>query len=317
MRQIGLDLVRVTEAAAIAASKWVGSGQKELADKAATDAMRDRLNRLEFCAVIAIGEGKKDESYGLYEGELVGQIAAKAEMEQFRDALHRKNPCYEIAVDPIEGTRPVVTSGPEAISTLAIAEKGGLYHTDEFYMMKLAYNQRIKDRVTLSLEDPIERTIELTSIATGKEASEIMVCVLDRDRHTDIVSKLRERGVRIKLIQDCDVSGAIATCLPDSGIDLLYGIGGAPEAVISACAIKCLHGGFQARVVESTTWKEKGRTLYIDDLIKSECVFAATGITPGSILDGVICTKHGKITHSIFMRSQSGTIRNIATRHGN
>ncbi len=306
MRHINLDLVRVTEAAAIAGAAWVGRGDKESADKAATEAMRERLNQMDFAGKIMIGEGKKDNSYGLYYGEEVGKLAGD-----------KKKKTYELAVDPIDGTRPTVTSGPEAMSVIAVAEEGALFSTEEFYMDKLAYGPEIAGKVQLKLLDPLEVTIKKVSQATGKEPSKIMVCLLDRPRHEKIVNELRKIGVRIKLIQDCDVSGAIATCLPDSGIDLLCGIGGAPEGVITACAMKCLRGGFQARVVRKDLTIPDPKVYSIDELAKGHCAFAASGVTNGSLLRGVRFTSQGPVTNSVFMRSESGTVRWFTVYHGN
>lgn len=304
MKHVSLEIVRATEAAAIAASKWIGSGNKELADKDATDAMRDRLNKIDFRAKSILCEGKKDKSFGFEDFEIFG--------------LANYGQIYDLAVDPIEGTTPTVTSGPEAISTMAIAEQDSLIRLDCFYVNKLAYSKSIKDKVKLNINDAIEATCNKISKATNKPLSQIMVCVLNRPRHQKIIDRLRVVGVRIKLIQDCDVSGAIATCLPDSGIDLLYGIGGAPEAVISAAAIKCLGGDFQIKIVdESNNWDEKGDVLEINDLVKGSCAFIASGITNGSILKGVRFTERGPITNSVFMRSESQTIRWLTTEHGN
>lgn len=305
MREINLDLVRVTEAAAIAASQWIGSGDKISADKAATQAMRERLNGLDFTGRIVIGEGKKDESYGLFTGERVGKPSPGS-------------PILDIAVDPIEGTRPTVTSGPEATSVLAVAEQGALFETGEFYMNKLAYGPLIAAKAKLNLLDPIKVTIQKVCEATGKQATKIKVCILDRPRHEKIIAELRGLGVRIQLIQDCDVSGAIASSMPESGIDLLCGIGGAPEGVVTACAMKCLRGGFQAQVINQKTLEVVDPKVYtIDDLVRGECVFAATGITHGSLLKGVRYTSLGAVTHSVFMRSESGTLRWITAHHGN
>lgn len=303
MRHINMDVVRVTEAAAIAAAAWVGSGDKMAADKAATDAMRERLNKVDFHAKIIIGEGIKDGSFGLFAGEFVGKSS---------DAK-----TYEIAVDPIEGTRPTVTSGPEALSVITVAEEGGLYETGEFYMNKLAYGPQIASKTKLSIKDPVSVTIDKVSKATGKKTSQIMVCILDRPRHAELIAQLRKIGVRIKIIQDCDVSGAIATGLPPSGIDLLLGVGGAPEAVIAASALKCLRGDFQAQLADTSGKVSNPKVIGMDELVKTECAFAATGITAGSLLNGVRYISTGAVTSSVFMRSESGTIRWITTYHGN
>ncbi len=301
-----LDFVRVTEAAAIAASAWIGTGDKLSADKAATDAMRDRLNHVPFSGKIVIGEGKKDHSYGLFSGDRVGE---------FRNSSAEQ--CYELAVDPIDGTRPTVTSGPEALSVLAIAEEKALFHTEEFYMHKLAYGPSVAKHVNLDINAPIEEIIKKFSKCTGKDPEKIVVCLLDRDRHTDYIKRLRKIGVRTKLIQDCDVSGAIATCLPDSGIDLLYGVGGAPEAVISACAMKCLKGGFKAQMASPEGKVLNDKVYSIEDMVVGDCAFAATGITNGSLLRGVRFTSRGPVTNSVVMRSGTGTVRWLTAYHGN
>lgn len=306
MKDISLDLIRITEAAAIAASAWIGSGDKESADREATEAMRERLNQMDFSAKVVMGEGKKDNSYGLFAGEKLGKLAQEAAVKG-----------YELAVDPIDGTRPTVTSGPEAVSVIAVGEEGSLFSTDEFYMNKLAYGPEIASRTRLDLTEPMAKTIERVSRATGKDVSKIMVCILDRPRHEKLVAELRGIGVRVKLIQDCDISGAIACCLPESGIDLLCGIGGAPEGVIAACAMKCLRGGLRAQVVTKEGKAADPKIYSIEDLVRGPCVFAATGVTNGSLLKGVRFTSHGPVTHSVFMRSESGTVRWLTVYHGN
>jgi len=306
MKLLGLDLVRSTENAAIAASHWIGSGDKLEADKAATEAIRRRLNKMDFRGKIAIGEGIKDGSYGLYCGEHVGF---------YKDDDDRA--AIDIAVDPIEGTRPTVTSGPEAMSTIAVADEGSMFRTEQFYMNKLAFGPFIAKTVQLNINDPIERTIQLVSLANGKKITDIMVCILDRPRHVEVIERMRKLGVRIKLIQDCDVSGAIAACLPDRGIDLLYGAGGSPEAVLTACAVKCLGGGFQAQLCDKDGKILDDKVYRQDDLVVGNCVFAATGITDGSLLKGVRFSEFGPITNSVFMRSESGTVRWLTSYHGN
>lgn len=310
MRHISLDLIRVTEAAAISASKWIGSGNKELADKAATDAMRDRLNRMDFAGKIVIGEGEKDKSYGLFTGEEVGRKWSVR-------GNHETPRVYEIAVDPIEGTTPTVTAGPEAIATMAVASEGAMFTTPRFYADKLAYGPKIASKVTLRLDDPIERTVELVSVATGKKFENIVACVLNRPRHDDLIARLRNLGVRIKLIQDCDVSGAVAACIRGNTVDFLVGIGGAPEAVISACAIKCLGGDFQCQIaLRDKDWKREGPVMGLEDLVRGPCIFVATGITDGGMLNGVTWN-NGPVTNSVFMRSESGTVRWLTVNHGN
>lgn len=302
MKHIALDLVRVTEAAAIAASRFIGSGDKIGADEAATIAMRDRLSKLDDCLEVKIGEWEKDKSVGLVVGE--------------RNKPDTP-PLFDLAVDPIEGTRPTVTSGPEAISTVGVANIGCLWSTKEFYTMKLAYGPAIASRVRLRLQDPLEKIVERAAFALDKKISNLMVCILDRPRHKKYIECLRMMGTRIKLIQDCDVSGSIAACFTDRGIDLLYGVGGAPECVLSACAIKCLRGDLQAMVTDDNCNPLDGRVLELEDLVKGDCCYTATGITDGSLLKGVRFTSQGAVTNSVSMRSQSGTVRWLTTHHGN
>lgn len=310
MNQLSMDLVRVTEAAAIAASSWIGTGEKEEADKAATEAMRERLNRIDFAARIVIGEGEKDKSHGLFCGEVVGGR---------RDQYARgEGHTYEICVDPIEGTRPTVTSGPEALSVLGVADfDGAMMSFKNFYALKLAYGPRIARQAEVYVDAPLAENICKASRALGKSVDKIVVCVLDRPRHRGIIDELRRIGTRIKLIQDCDVSGAVATCLPDSGVDLYFGVGGTPEAVIAACAMKCLGGKIQAQLADNDGRPEPGRIYTTEELVRGDCVFVATGITNGSLLRGVRYTERGAVTHSVFMRSQSGTIRWLRAEHGN
>jgi fructose-1,6-bisphosphatase II len=203
------------------------------------------------------------------------------------------------------------------MSVLAVAEEGAMFSTQEYYMDKLAYGPEIAQKIELNLKDPLPRTIKKVALVTGKEISNIMVCILDRPRHEKLIAELREIGARIKLIQDCDVSGAIACCLPDSGIDLLCGIGGAPEGVITACAMKCLKGGFQAQVVRKDCTIADPRVYSIEELVQGPCAFAASGITNGSLLKGVRFTNQGPVTNSVFMRSESHTVRWLTVYHGN
>lgn len=313
MQNYHLDLVRVTEAGAISAAEWVGRGNKLAADRAAVESMRDRLNRMPFTAEIAIGEGKKDESFGLYDGEIVGS-----------EAIHSERPMYSIAVDPIEGTTPTAKGGYEAMSVIALAARGHFFETECFYMNKLAVGPRVVkwERETgrrLSLTDPLETTIRLASEALGKPISRIAVCLLDRPRHAKMITELRALGCRIKLISDCDVSAGVAVCRPDSGIDLSLGIGGAPEGVITAAALKCLGGSIQCQLYDKKgddAVKADDRVLEVEELARGDVMFCATGITNGSLLRGVESGER-LITHSVAMRSASGTVRWITTEHGN
>tara|TARA_R110000803_G_scaffold109532_2_gene177933 strand:+ start:721 stop:1653 length:933 start_codon:yes stop_codon:yes gene_type:complete len=309
MRQISLDLIRVTEAAAIAASEWVGSGEKIQADHAAVKAMRNRLNSLNFSAVIAIGEGKKDKAPGLFDGERVGTLN-----RDFADYSE-----YTIAVDPIDGTTEVANGGAGAVSVMAVAKENSLYKTEEHYMMKVAVNKVAKLYFDSVHRKPI-LSLELPEILTGlskalnKPKDSLTICVMERPRHEDLIAELRANKCRVKLIRNCDVSASIAACLPDKEIDMYYGIGGAPEAVISAAATKCLGGQFEAKHLDS---KE---VLCMDRLVTGPCVFVATGITSGMLLEGVHYKDHRKgqpTTSSVFMRSESGTVRWLSTYHNN
>ena len=307
MNQLSMDFVRVTEAAAIAASAWIGTGEKEEADRAATEEMRDRLNRLDFAAEVVIGEGKKDASHGLFCGEVVGS----------RRDLRGADPRYTICVDPIEGTRPTVTSGPEALSVLGVAAAGSLLASERFYGLKLAYGPRIAQQGEPPVDAPLGEILAAASRALNRPVDKIVVCILDRPRHKGMIEELRRLGARIKLIQDCDVSGALATCRPDSGVDLLYGVGGVPEGVITACAMKCLGGRIQMQMADDDGRVQPGRIYAGNDMVRGDCIFAATGITDGSLLRGVRFTERGPVTHSVFMRSASGTVRWLTTEHGN
>jgi fructose-1,6-bisphosphatase II len=309
-----LELVRATEEAAIAASKWVGGGDKLAADKAATEAMRHRLNKIPEIGKIVIGEGKKDNSHGLFSGELVGYYPRPYTGQ----GSPTDYPSYDIAVDPIDGTRPTANGGPEAMSVMAASQPGTMWSTEYFYMKKLAYGPRVAaSSCCPRINDPIEKIIMDVAVALGKETNQLTVCILDRPRHLALVEKIRDYGVRIKLIMDCDISGAIAVCRPDSGIDLLVGAGGAPEAVITACAMKCLKGGLQAVICDQDMQVIEERVYETDDLVKGPCAFAATGITDGSLLKGVRMTPDGITTQSVYMRSESGTVRWLTTVHGN
>jgi len=301
LKNIGLEMVRVTEAAAISASRWVGSGDKIAADTAAVDAMRKRLDSLNIRAEIKIGEGKKDKSAGLFQGEFVGSGP---------DLL------YDIAVDPIEGTTPTAEGGPEALSVMAFSGHNTMFTTEAHYMLKLACGPRLA-KAGLSLEHPLDYNLKLAADWLNKPLNQLTVCMLKRPRHDVFVAVARKLGVRLKLIQDCDVSAGIAACLPDSGIDIQYGIGGAPEAVITAAAIKCMGGHFQGQVWpnDCPDWGEP--ILGIEDLVAGPCCFVGTGITNGSMLKGVRWDGRGPITHSVFMRSNSGTVRFIESWHGN
>lgn len=317
MKHIHLDMVRVTEAAAIAASQQVGRGDKIAADYAATEAMRDRLNKLDFAGKIVIGEGKKDNAPGLFADEMVGTYWHRVASSASSPAEDVSQPhYYDIAVDPLEGTTPTARGGYEAMSVVAVGDQGSLFSSHDFYMNKLAVGPKIASKVDLNVTDPITRTIRLVSLATDKPPTKITVCVLDRPRHTDIVAELRHLGCRIRFIQDCDVSGALATALPESGIDLYVGIGGTPEGVIAACALKCMGGMLQGMLCGKDGEPVDGTVLKMEDLAKGSVMFCATGVTDGSLLKGVRYTADHIITNSVLMRSESGTVRWITGQHG-
>jgi len=304
-----LDLVRVTEAGAISASKFIGSGDKLAADGAATEAMKKRMEFASWTGIVKIGEGRKDDAPGLFCGDVVGRNWREDDATR-----------YEIAIDPVDGTTQTVNGGTEAISVIAIAKPGMMWDgmvdgKEQFYMLKLAFGPSLME-AKLKITDPLEEIIFRCSKALHKPIDRLMVCMLNRPRHKVWIDLMRKMGVRIKLIQDCDVSGAIATCRPESGVDLYYGIGGAPEAVLAASALRCLGGDFQAIAADGDA-NISGKVFNISDLINGPCAFAATGILDGSMLKGVRVENGKYVTHSVFMRSESGTVRWITTNHGN
>lgn len=316
MKNHHLDIIRATEAAAISAAEWVGRGNKELADKAATDAMRSRLDDIDFRAQIAIGEGIKDGSFGLFEGDLVGSAFC-----DLRNNLDRPGDVeYDIAVDPIEGTTPTAKGGYEAMAVLAMGNVGSLYKTDVFYMDKIAVGPKVAAKAQIDLKNPASANVGMVAAALGKSPEHVTVCVLDRERTKPLVEELRKIGCRIKFISDCDVTACIATCVPDSGVDMYWSVGGTPEAVIAASAMKCMGGFLQCREVEKS---DKGNlvhtsdSMHINDLAEGEVMFTATGITDGKFLKGVRFTSNGPVTSSVSMRSESGTVRWLTTEHGN
>jgi len=320
MKNIHLDLVRVTEAGAVAAGAYVGRGDKEGADKAATDAMRMRLNRIDFAGRVVIGEGKKDKSFGLYDGEIVGQLGLlHSESQEIKDKdIQLVKPQYwDIATDPIEGTTPTAKGGYEAMSVIALAPEGKFLSTECFYMKKIAYGPEVARRVKIKVTDDVLSTMRIVALALDKPIDKVTACILDRPRHESIVCELRKIGCRIKFIQDCDVTACIATCLPESGIDVYLGTGGSPEGVIAAAAVKCMGGFMQGMLVETDGTIADDKIYELEDLAGGDVLFAATGITDGLLLKGVRFTSRGPVTHSIAMRSESGTIRKIETTHGN
>ena len=308
--ELVLEFVRVTEAAAIAASEWIGKGQKKLADHAATEAMRTRFSSMGIKGKVVIGEGEKDEAPMLYIGEEVGS---------------GEGPEIDIAVDPIEGTNSVAYGYPNSISVFAAGPKGTLLHAPDTYMDKISVCPEAADS-GVHLDNSVKDNLERVAKACGKKVKEVTVVVLERPRHEKLIKEVREAGARVRLISDGDVAGAMAPCLPESGIDVLMGIGGAPEGVISTAAVKCFGGFFQGRLApKNDEHAERARKMGVDpekllemeDLAKGDdLVFAATGIVEGPILKGVTGTGFGNVTtHSLVMRTKTNTVRFIEAHH--
>jgi len=307
-RNLALELVRVTEAAAMGAGRWIGRGDKNAADQGAVDAMRTMLDTVPMDGVVVIGEGEKDEAPMLYNGEEVG---------------NGEGPEVDVAVDPLEGTRLTALGQPNAIAVIAVAERGTmLFPGAAFYMEKIAVGPAAIDAIDIE-RSPTENVVAVAE-ALGKTPREVDVVVLERERHDELIAELRAAGARVRLVRDGDVAPAIAAAQPGTGVDMLYGIGGTPEGVISAAALKCVGGGIQGRLWprnddERTKLLDAGldpaRVLRTNDLVSGEDVFvAATGVTTGSLLQGVRYTPGGAVTDSIVMRSRSGTVRRVVAQ---
>ena len=308
-RNLALELVRVTEAGALGAARWIGRGQKESADQAAVDAMRVVLDSVSMRGCVVIGEGEKDEAPMLYNGEDVGDGTG---------------PEVDVAVDPLEGTRLTALGQPNAITVIALAERGTIFFPGAaVYMEKIAAGPDAIGVVDITAT-PTENVARVAE-ALHETPRDVHVVVLERDRHSELIEELRGAGARVHLIRDGDVAPAIAAAQPGTGVDLLYGIGGTPEGVISAAALKCVGGGIQGRLWprdddERQKLVDAGldpaRVLTTDDLVRGDDVFvAATGVTSGALLRGVRYTPGGAITDSIVMRSRSGTVRRIEAQH--
>jgi fructose-1,6-bisphosphatase II len=308
-RNLAMELVRVTEAAAMAAGRWVGRGDKNGADDAAVEAMRMLVQSVSMNGIVVIGEGEKDDAPMLYNGERVGT---------------GEGPEVDVAVDPIDGTTLTSKGMPNALAVLAVAERGTMFDPSAvFYMEKLAAGPETADVVDITA--PIAENIRRVAKAKGEGVEDVTVCILDRPRHEAMVKEIREAGARIKFITDGDVAGAIMAARPGTGVDLLLGIGGTPEGIIVACAMKCLGGVIQGRLwptddAERQRALDAGhdldRVLTTDELVTSDNVFfVATGVTDGELLQGVRYRGGGATTHSIVMRSKSGTIREITSEH--
>jgi fructose-1,6-bisphosphatase II len=307
-RNLAVELVRVTEAAALAAARWIGRGEKNAADQAAVDAMRLMLRTVEMDGVVVIGEGEKDEAPMLYNGEHVGA---------------GRGPQVDVAVDPLEGTVLTALGQPNALSVIAVSERGTMLYPETFYMEKLAVGALAVDAIDITCT-PTEN-VERVAEALEKSARDVVVVVLDRDRNAALIEELRGLGARLHLIPHGDTAPAIAAARRGSGVDMVMGIGGGTEGVIAAAALKCLGGAMQARLwprdeLERTHLVELGidpaTVLFTDDLVAGQDVFvAATGVTSGSLLDGVLYNGEGAVTESVVMRSRSGTVRKISAEH--
>jgi fructose-1,6-bisphosphatase II len=308
-RNLALELVRVTEAAALAAGRWIGRGDKEAADQAAVDAMRLMLDTVAMNGIVVIGEGEKDKAPMLYNGEEIGSGSG---------------PAVDVAVDPLEGTRLTSLGMPNAIAVIAVAERGTMFFPGAaVYMDKIACGPEAADAI--DIEAPAAENVRRVAKAKGIKPSEIVVVVLDRDRHEQLIADLRAAEAKVHLITDGDVAPAVAASQPGTGVDLLMGIGGTPEGVIAAAAVKCIGGAVQGKLAPRNdeersalveTGYEVDRVLLTDDLVAGHDVFvAATGVTSGALLRGVRYTKDGAVTDSIVMRSRSGTVRRIEATH--
>ena len=319
-RVLVLELVRVTEAAAVAASELIGRGDEKAADAAAVEAMRRAFDTLYMDGTVVIGEGERDEAPMLYIGEKVGSATGRGD----EDA-----PKIDIALDPLEGTTITAKAGPNALAVLAAAEEGCLLNAPDVYMEKLAVGPGYPESI-ISLEKSVAENVQAVAEAKGVEAKDIIVCVLDRPRHADIIGQLRDLGCGVVLIGDGDVAGVIATTDPDTTIDMYMGTGGAPEGVLAAAALRCVGGQFNGRLVfrnaderaRAQKWgiEDLDRIYKLEDLAKGDCIFAATGVTSGSLLDGVKRLRRPKggtvmTTESVVMRASSGTVRWVRGEH--
>jgi len=309
-RNLALELVRVTEAAAIAASHWIGRGQKNEADGAAVEAMRKAFDAVAIDGTVVIGEGEMDEAPMLFIGEKVGAGGVP----------------MDIAVDPLEGTSLTAKAGPNAMATLALAERGNFLHAPDIYMDKIAVGGGLPPGL-INLDDSVANNLRNLAKAKKCDISDLMACLLDRERHEELIARCREAGARVMLISDGDVAGVIATALPESQIDIYLGSGGAPEGVLSAAALRCVGGQMQGRLlyendeqiarVRAMGHADPKRCFAVDEMARGDVMFAATGVTTGAMLRGVKWG-HGDavaVTHSMVMRSRSGTVRFIEAHH--
>ena len=307
-RNLALELVRVTEAAAIAASSWIGLGKKNEADGAAVEAMRRAFDQVAISGTVVIGEGEMDEAPMLFIGEKVGA----------------GGPPMDIAVDPLEGTTLTSKGGPSALAVVALAERGNFLHAPDIYMDKIAVGGGLPDGV-VDLDASVGKNLSELAKAKKRHVSDLMACILDRDRHKEIIAKVREAGARIMLISDGDVAGVVATATPESEIDIYLGSGGAPEGVLAAAALRCIGGQMQGRLLfenqeQVQRVKDMGnpdprRKFTLEEMAKGDVMFACTGVTSGPMLRGVKRFGQGAVTHSMVMRSKSGTVRFVEAHH--
>jgi fructose-1,6-bisphosphatase II / sedoheptulose-1,7-bisphosphatase len=311
-RVLVLEMVRVTEAAAIAASRLIGRGDEKAADAAAVQAMRLAFNDLYMDGTIVIGEGERDETPMLYNGEKVGSAIGTG-------------PKIDIALDPLEGTTITAKAGPNALAVLAIAEEGGLLNAPDVYMEKLAVGPGYPDGV-IDLDKSVQDNVEAVAAAKGVDPHEVIVCVLDRPRHEKLIAQLRAIGCGVMLIPDGDIAGVIATTDPETGIDIYMGSGGAPEGVLACAALRCVGGQFKGRLLfrndderlRARKWgiTDLDRIYDLNDLARGDCIFAATGVTDGSLLGGVKRMPGGRVTtQSVVMRASTGTVRWVKGEH--
>jgi|TARA_R110001599_G_scaffold12725_6_gene59261 fructose-1,6-bisphosphatase II / sedoheptulose-1,7-bisphosphatase len=307
-RNLALEAVRVTEAAALAASRLMGRGDEKEADQAAVDAMRRALNNLDIDGTVVIGEGERDEAPMLYIGEKVGNGGPK----------------IDIALDPLEGTTITAKGGPNALAVVAMANEGGFLNSPDVYMDKIAVGGDLPEGV-VDLDNSVDQNLANLAKAKKMAIEDLVVCILDRPRHSELIAQVRAAGARIMLIDDGDVSGVIATSQPTSGVDLYMGSGGAPEGVLAAAALRCIGGQMQGRLLFRND-DERGRATRLGitdfdrkygllDLASGDVMFAATGVTTGTMLQGVRKYQGGAITHSIIMRSKTGTVRTVEAHH--
>jgi len=307
-RNLALELVRVTEAAALAASRWMGLGKKNEADGAAVEAMRKAFDAIGIDGTVVIGEGEMDEAPMLYIGEKVG----------------RGGPEMDIAVDPLEGTTLTAKGGPNAITVIALAERGNFLHAPDIYMQKIAVGPGLPAGV-VDIDDAPSKNLRNLARAKRCDVGDLVACILDRPRHEALIAHSREAGARIMLISDGDVAGVIATTNPASGVDIYMGSGGAPEGVLSAAALRCVGGQMQGRLLfEDEDQRERAKQMGVtdpnrvfsaSDMARGEVMFAATGVTGGPMLHGVRRFGSGAVTHSVVMRSKSGMVRYIEAHH--